>query len=199
MGNGKTAVFFLIFFLIFVSVAPLFSAGLLIDEVYFSEGNVYVSMESSVTDAVDIFSYVEDGIELNVEYNVTVYRKTGFLSPDVEITNVPVTFIARKDFINNGYEVNAFIDGQIKDYWYYDASNLYYRLIRIDSLKLVSIEHLRDTEPEPSDYYVIAQVSFTTLELYPPLSIIYNLLGNWNFNSKRIKSRIFRVDGIVME
>ena len=199
MRKSLLSAFFLSFVLIFVLSNPAYSAYLMVDELYFQDSYVYISLESSVTDEIDVYSFIEDGVEITAEYKIRLFRRQGFLTPDEEITNINVSFFARKDFINDGYEVKASIDDRNKVYWFHVIDDMYNRTIRVNDLRIIAISFLLNNYPEQSEYYIQAELSYVSLELYPPLSLIYNLLGNWNYHSKKVESRGFRVDGILLE
>lgn len=181
--------------MLFAGAGSLHAASLQISKMYIDDETLYMSFISSVTDAINIVSIVNDGINIEFKYTICVYRNMGILLPSELLVKRTVLISAKKDFINDGYEI-MLLDGSAKRYlWISGIPKLYDTLMKVNGIFLVDLSQL----DERSDYYAEVQLQVTSLKLYPPLSIIYNLFGNWNYTSRKIRSRMFNKDGFAAE
>lgn len=173
----------------------LYAASLRITRMAIDDETLYMSVESSVTDAVNLVKIVNDGISVEFKYTIWVYRQMGLLLPNELLLKRTVIVSVKRDFVNDGYEI-LMLDGSSKKfYWISGLYRLYDKLMKVDSIFLLDLSQL----DESSEYFAEVQLEVSSLKLYPPLSIIYNLFGNWNWTSKKIRSRIFNRDGFITE
>ena len=102
---------------------------------------------------------------------------------------------AKKDILNGGYEVTGVAGGIGIGLWFSKPDEVVQYLSTLKRVPLITEENLK---PD-SDYFAEVQLEATSLKLYPPLSLIYNLFGKWNYSSPKIRSRKFNRNGISME
>lgn len=192
--NGKTLLIFALLFCFLGSIS-LWGEEVSISDIYFEDNFLLLSVQTSITDILDIHGFIEDGIDLEVSYEIFVFRKMSFLVPDELVTNILIYRQVTKDFINDGYELVETVANTEKVYWYRDVIPLYQKISGIKDFPVIMGTDLSAT----SVYYAQIQVKYISLKLYPPLSIIYNILGKWNYTSKKIKSRTFSANGLLLE
>lgn len=158
-------------------------------------GALVASFYAFVTDEIDLAGLLDDGMELTVEYHISLFlSREGFLRPDIELTNFTVTYNTEIDFINDGFQVRQSTASE-SVFWYRTSAEAVVRLCRLVETEICDLGFLSEGE----NYYIESSVDFTSLELYPPLSLIYGLLGKWNYSSPVTQSRIFNQNGIFVE
>lgn len=136
---------------------------------------------------------LNQGIDLKAKYNISIMKKNKRWGADIVMTNVTIFYQSKKDVINNGYEVILEYGGYQKEYWMSTQEDLFELLLNTPMAPLYSLNNLSRKD----SYYIQSQLSITSLELYPPLSIIYQLLGRWSYTSPKNNSRIFNYDSIL--
>ncbi len=170
-----------------------YSAGIKIDRLYQKNKLVYVSVKSFVKDAIDLSWILNQGIDVKARYSITLYRKNKRWGGDIPVTNTVILFKSKKDVINEGYEVTLETDIKKSDFWISSQESLFAFILHTPVTPVVTLYELDPNE----EYYLQLQLSITSLELYPPLSLIYQLLGRWSYTTPKINSRIFTYDSIL--
>jgi hypothetical protein len=142
---------------------------------------------------VDLDKIIADGIEIEASYQIYLYRKTGVFIPDDLVSKDTVLYKAKKDFFNNGYELIEYSRDSEMSMWFYKIEELKYFLMNLERVRVINLEKLN----QDAVYYAEVQLVVTSLKLYPPLSVIFNLFGKWNYTSPKIRSREFNRHGII--
>ena len=124
-----------------------------------------------------------------------LFKIGGYFIPDQLIKKIEVKLNAKKDILNGGYEVTGVAGGIGIGLWFSKPDEVVQYLSTLKRVPLITEENLK---PD-SDYFAEVQLEATSLKLYPPLSLIYNLFGKWNYSSPKIRSRKFNRNGISME
>lgn len=179
-------------FLVLLSV-PVFGAGIRLDSISYNNQVVYVTLKAFVKDAIDLNWILDQGINLKVQYSISLYRKNKRWGNDLMITNLTVRYQAAQDVINKGYEVELQYEHKKKQYWLSGKDTLHAFLMQTPPVGLISRSQLEAGH----HYYIQFYISITSLDLYPPLSLIYHLLGRWSYTSPRINSRLFSYEDFL--
>jgi hypothetical protein len=183
--------------LIIISLSLLtsnvYSAGIKLKHLKSRNNILYCSLRAYVNDTIDMAWILNQGINLKANYSISLYQRNKRWGPDTLLTNVTVYYRSQKDVINNGYEVESIIAGHKKEYWISSQESLFKFLMNTPYTPVISLNDLSSDQ----EYYLQFQLSITSLELYPPLSLIYQLLGRWSYRSPKINSRIFSFDSIL--
>ncbi|OHD54909.1 MAG: hypothetical protein A2Y33_16190 [Spirochaetes bacterium GWF1_51_8] len=186
------------FFIALISLlafSPLFAAKFQIAEMEIKNQFIVMTIHSFFLDDMDVVKIINDGIEVDISYEFWVLRNTGAFLPGEVVTNFMITYNVKKDIINQGYEVNWFKEGKHKEMWYDSLDQVLYAIMNPKAVKIINIDRL-----SPTDSYLIeTQLFATSLKLYPPLSIIYNLFGKWSYSTPKIQSGMFNKNGFFVE
>lgn len=164
-----------------------------VTKVFLTNNYIYIAIRSSFEQSVDIERIITEGIELKVNYHISVYKIMGGLLPDELVTKTTVYYKVQEDIINSGYELTEYSKDDEMGMWFSEVSELKYFLMNLDDVKVIN----RGKMEEDFNYYIELQLVVNSMKLYPPLSIIFNLFGKWNYTSPKIKSKVFNRDGII--
>jgi hypothetical protein len=175
--------------------APLLHPALNITQLLLDKGFVIVSAEMSPVSPPRLSEFIDDGMNVKIELQCVLYRKTGMLIADEAVTNSMARFVVKKDVLNNGFVVTASGTADTRERWFSDTNELVPYLMSFHGVKICTL----DTVGNEGSYYAEIQFHVISLELYPPLSFIFNLMGNWNFSSSKVRTRSFNRGGIFNE
>lgn len=156
------------------------------------KGFVIISATMSPVSPQRLPDLVDEGMNVKIELSCTLFRKSGALLPDEPITNLTVRYIVKKDVLNSGYSVALEGFTGPKERWFNDTDELVPFLMRFPGVRVCPLSLV----DEEGYYFTEIQFHVVSLELYPPLSILFNLIGNWNYNSPKVRSRSFNRGGI---
>lgn len=181
-------------FIFFFSIS-LFASRIRIAHLVFGRENIFLSLNTKVDDVINIGKILNQGISVTLKYEVSVYRMNSSVFGDTQETNLIVYYEIKKDVINKGYEITGMIGKQSVARWYAHLDPALDFLLSPKKMKMISITFLK---PDVVYYFEIYQ-EITSIYLLPPLSWLYQMLGNWNYVSPKIRSRTFTKDGIIVE
>lgn len=180
---------------ILVLIPNIFHSRLIISKMSIQKDNLNISLFSDSTNFIDMGKIIDDGMNIKVIYHFTLKKKGEKINPDQIITNLNLLFQNKKDVINDGYESQAYFNKESWKRWFPNINELLTYLLVINNFKIISMKTLDMN----SSYFLEIQQEIISLELYPPLNLIYNMMGNWNYSSRKIRSKYFNMNGILNE
>jgi hypothetical protein len=178
-----------------VLVPRVYAAKFKIAEMEIKNQNILISIHSYFLDELDVIKILNDGIEVDVMYEFWVMRNSGAILPSETITNFSFKYTVKKDIINQGYEIEWLKEGILKTMWSDNLDQVLYLIMNPKGVKIINIENLSGSE----SYYIETQLNASSLKLYPPLSLIYNLFGKWSYSTARIQSGMFNKNGFFVK
>lgn len=188
------AIAFLLLFSFTVMPAWL-NASVFFSKIALSGNYLIISLFSDSTNTVNIERIVEDGLDLKVTYTFSLYRRGAFILPDELVSVNELIYDSRKDIINNGFETEVRFKGDSRGRWFSTTREMSGFLMGLDNFRILKLSALARDEI----YYLEVRQNITSLDIVPPLSLIYSLFGNWNYASKKVRSKYFSRNGILHE
>lgn len=191
----------LIFLLLPAALLPAFApsnsyaAGLALARLTVKKDTVELNLASGAGEHVNIRRIVDDGMNVRVDYTFTLVKRGDMLTGDDILTNYQLSYQVRRDLINNGYRVIIRLNSVTREKWFDQAADMQEFLLLPTGLKFSLNGRVNTT----NDYYFDISHQVTSLDLYPPLSILFNLLGGWNYTAPRIQTPYFNRSGIIHE
>jgi len=180
---------------LFLFSSFLCASRIRINHLVFGRDNLFLSIKTKVKDSINIAKILNQGIPVTVKYEVAVYRMNSSFFGDSQETNLTIDYEIKKDVINKGYEITGMIGKQSVARWYARLNPALDFMLSPEKMKMIPITLLK---PDVVYYFEIHQ-EITSIYLLPPLSWLYQMLGNWNYVSPKIRSRMFTKDGIIVE
>ncbi len=186
---------FLFIIPLFISIPPKAFSEFKITKIAFEGNFLILSVSSDPTNYVDMKRIIEDGINLKIIYEFDIYKKNPLFFPDMLLTNINMEYKCKKDIINNGFESILSNQNELKSKWFPGILDMIDYVSSIKNVKIIPIDSL----DEDSHYYLVAKQEIISMELFPPLSFIYSLMGRWNYTSGKLQSKYFNKNGIINE
>jgi len=165
-----------------------------IREIVVTDNSIIISFSSTFNLRENV-DFVDEGLALKAFYYINVYKKGWLFFPDPLIKGEEIVFHCKKDIINNGYELNFLYDRKWRSKWFYDKEEVIYFISNISNYRISLEENL----VADSKYYIELQMKIVSLELFAPLGYVYNLVRNWNYTSKKVRTKPFNKNGILDE
>ncbi len=187
--------FFFLINIITLTVPNLIFAHIEITKLAIEKNYLVISLSSDSTNHVNMGRIIDDGINLKVIYHFTILKKSNLLSGVSTVSNLTIVLHNKRDIINNGYESEIYFNDETRGRWFPNIQELLNSLLVIQNLKLINLDSLNNDEI----YFIEVWQEIISLELYPPLNIIYSLVNTWNYTSDKIKSIYFDKNGIINE
>jgi hypothetical protein len=193
--SKSSCLLFLLGVFLFFLAPSVYASKFQIAEMEIKSQFITLSIHSFFLDELDVVKILGDGIEVDVVYEFWVFRDTGPILPDEIVTNFSFKYTVKKDIINQGYEIEWQKEGALKTMWSDNLDHVLYLIMNPKGVKVICIDDLSESE----SYYVETQLNATSLKLYPPLSLIYNLFGKWSYSTARIQSGMFNKNGFFIK
>ncbi len=173
----------------------LFASKIQISRLSFEKNFIYLSLDTDVHDVINLKQVIDQGIPIDLDYQICLYRKDVGFFGNTEETNFLIHYQIKQDMINSGYEITGNIGDHSVGKWYSQEKDALDFLLTLRKIRIIPSEMLKS---DVIYYFEISQ-KITSIRLAPPLSWLYQILGTWNYDSPKIRSRMFTLNGILME